>query len=370
MAPVFTADTPPSTGKVGTPYSYTYAATGTPAPAFAVASGGLPAGLSLNSATGVLSGTPTTAAAATFTVSASNAVAPNALSPSTTITIGTVQVAPVFTADTPPSTGTVGTPYSYTYAATGTPAPAFAVASGGLPAGLSLNSATGVLSGTPTAAAAATFTVRASNGVAPDALTPSTTITIGTVQVAPVFTADSPPSTGTVGTPTATPTPPRVPRAGIRGGQRGLPAGLSLNSATGVLSGTPTAAAAATFTVRASNGVAPDALTPSTTITIGTVQVAPVFTADSPPSTGTVGTPYSYTYAATGTPAPAFAVASGGLPAGLSLNSATGVLSGTPTAAAAATFTVRASNGGGSRCADPVDHDHDRHGSGRAGVHC
>ena len=87
--------------------------------------------------------------------------------------------APAFTADTPPTAGTVGTAYSYTYVATGNPAPTFAVATGTLPAGLSLNATTGVLSGTPTTAGPFTFTVSATNGVGSPAVSPSTTITIG-----------------------------------------------------------------------------------------------------------------------------------------------------------------------------------------------
>ncbi|MDF9750497.1 hypothetical protein M2428_001948 [Arthrobacter sp. ES3-54] len=86
--------------------------------------------------------------------------------------------APVFTASSPPATATVGTAYTYTFAATGSPAPTFRVASGALPAGLGLNSTSGVLSGTPTTAGPATFTVAAANGVSPDAVTPSRTITV------------------------------------------------------------------------------------------------------------------------------------------------------------------------------------------------
>ena len=86
--------------------------------------------------------------------------------------------APVFTADSAPVTGTVGTAYTYTYTASGSPAPTYAVASGALPGGLSLNAASGVLSGTPTATGIFTFTVSASNGVGTAAVSPSTTITI------------------------------------------------------------------------------------------------------------------------------------------------------------------------------------------------
>lgn len=85
----------------------------------------------------------------------------------------------VFTADTPPTTATVGQPYSFTYTASGTPAPTFSVSSGALPPGLSLNSTTGVLSGTPTTAGPYTFAVMAANGLETAAVSPSTAITVG-----------------------------------------------------------------------------------------------------------------------------------------------------------------------------------------------
>ena len=85
---------------------------------------------------------------------------------------------PVFTADTPLAKATTRGAYSYTFAATGHPAPQFAVSSGALPPGLTLDAATGVLSGTPTKPGRSTFTVTAANGVSPDAVTPPITITV------------------------------------------------------------------------------------------------------------------------------------------------------------------------------------------------
>ena len=85
---------------------------------------------------------------------------------------------PVFSADSPPTSVTIGTPYSYTFAATGNPAPTFALASGSLPPGLSLNATTGVLSGEPTTGGLFTFAVRATNGVTPDALSPPISIAV------------------------------------------------------------------------------------------------------------------------------------------------------------------------------------------------
>lgn len=70
---------------------------------------------------------------------------------------------------------------------------------------------------------------------------------------------------------------------------------------------------------------------------------APVFSAQSAPG-GTVGVAYTYTFVASN--ATSYALASGALPAGLTL-SAGGVLSGTPTTAASSTFVVAATGAGG-----------------------
>jgi Fibronectin type III domain/PKD domain/Glycosyl hydrolase family 26 len=73
----------------------------------------------------------------------------------------------------------------------------------------------------------------------------------------------------------------------------------------------------------------------------------PVWLTDSPPTTGTIGDAYTYTFSASGSPAPVFAVAAGALPPGLTLNPSTGVLSGDPTTVGVSTFTVSAANSGG-----------------------
>jgi len=69
--PAFTNGPPPTTGAIGTAYSFTYTASGSPAPTFTVTAGGLPTGLSLSTA-GAITGTPTTAGTFTGTVTASN----------------------------------------------------------------------------------------------------------------------------------------------------------------------------------------------------------------------------------------------------------------------------------------------------------
>ena len=78
-----------------------------------------------------------------------------------------------------------------------------------------------------------------------------------------------------------------------------------------------------------------------------TVPVAPTISTVSPLTSGTVGTAYSRTFAATGgtTPYSWSVTAGSSLPAGLTL-SAAGVLSGTPTTAGTFNFSVTVSGGG------------------------
>ena len=75
---------------------------------------------------------------------------------------------------------------------------------------------------------------------------------------------------------------------------------------------------------------------------------APATFTGTPASTLTIGGPYSFTFTPSGTLPITFSVTAGSLPAGLTLSTA-GVLSGTPTAVASSTFTVRAANAYGSQ---------------------
>ena len=263
--------------------------------------------------------------------------------------------APTFSADAATSSATVGSSYTYTYAATGSPAPTFAVTSGTIPAGLTLTASTGVLSGIPTTAATYTFVVGASNS-AGTAAGQSQTIVVAPAAVSgyAVTLAASSTSLAVGGTVTLTAT------ANQDVGP--TPYGLSIvNSTTGVVlihvgSGTTTSvtvtessATSQTFVGRIdTQGGTPIAATSSpVTVSWTSQSQAPTFSADAATSSATVGSSYTYTYAATGSPAPTFAVTSGTIPAGLTLTASTGVLSGIPTTAATYTFVVGASNSAG-----------------------
>ena len=166
VPPAFTAANPPLSATVGTPYVYTFTASGAPAATFALGAGA-PSWLTINASTGAVTGTPPPGPTSfSYNVIASNGVTPNATAGPFTVT---VNAPPAFTAANPPLTATVGTVYSYAFAASGVPAPTFALGSG-TPSWLSINASTGAVSGTPpTGTTSFTYSVIASNGVTPNA---------------------------------------------------------------------------------------------------------------------------------------------------------------------------------------------------------
>jgi len=151
-----------SAGDVNTAYSQTLSASGGTSPyTWSRSSGSLPAGLSLNSSTGVINGTPTAAGTTSVTFKVTDSASGTA-SKALSMTINAALA--VSTASL--ASGTVGRSYSQALAATGGSGTyTWSITSGSLPTGLSLASSTGVISGTPSAAATASFTVRVADGI-------------------------------------------------------------------------------------------------------------------------------------------------------------------------------------------------------------
>src|SRR5260370_10805882 len=147
-----------SQATAGTPYTATLAATGgTPAYTWSIAGGQLPAGLNLSASTGIISGTPTGSGAFSLTAKVADSASP-AQKTSATISLVVAPASLTITSSTLPS-GTHGTSYSSALQASGGTAPyTWSVTSGSLPAGLTLSSTTGIVSGTPTATGASSFT--------------------------------------------------------------------------------------------------------------------------------------------------------------------------------------------------------------------
>jgi large repetitive protein len=324
-----------ATFSVGSDGTFTVAANGFPTPTFGE-TGNLPAGVSFNSSTDMLSGTPQPGTGGTYPIvfTAANGVRPVA-SQNFTLTVDT---APAITSANN-TTLMVGTNGLFTVTATGMPAPTFAE-TGALPIGVTFNDSTGVLSGTPVPGTGGTYnlTFTASNGVSPDA----TQTFLLTVIRAPVITsANSTTFTpGTAGSFTVTVLGFPVPTVAETGT---LPAGVSFNPSTDVLSGTPLAGSSGVYDIEftATNGIGTPAVQDFTLI----VDVAPAITSANA-TTFAVGTAGSFTVTASGYPSPTF-TETGALPNGVAFNDSTGVLSGTPSTGTGGIYdlTVTASNG-------------------------
>jgi hypothetical protein len=236
------------------------------------------------------------------------------------------------------ATFTVGTPGALVVTAAGVPAPTFSE-SGALPRGVTLDS-TGLLSGTPAVGTGGIYaiTITAHNGISPDA---SQAFTL-TVNESPKFTSASS-GAFTLGVPgsfTVTAygfPPPTFSESGA------LPPSVTFNTSTHVLSGTPITSVGGVYviTFTAQNGLVPDG---AQTFVL-TVQQSPTITSVAAKGF-TLGAPGTFTVTATGVPAPAFSE-SGALPAGVTFNRTTGVLSGVPTSGTTGDYpiTLTALNG-------------------------
>jgi hypothetical protein len=278
--------------------------------------------LVLNATTGVVSGTPTKVES-TSTVVEFRKTSTGELAPTQTLLITVKEAASPTIATVSLTAGTRTHAYSLRLLANGNPAGTWSVDQ--LPAGLTLNATTGVISGTPTAigdtAVAINFT-QASTGL------PAAQRTIGlhiangpipviTTSALPNGTRISPYSftlaaSGGPGTWTASP----------------LPTGLSLNSSSGAITGTPTDLQTVNVTIGFDGG---GQLASSVTLSLQVVQAAaPVISTSTLPA-GIIGVAgYSTTLTAAGNPVGTWTASP--LPAGLSLDAATGIISGTPTA--------------------------------------
>jgi PKD repeat protein len=160
LPPVITSGLAAS-GMVNTAFSYQIVATRYPTSYGAT---GLPAGLEINTATGEIHGAPLSGGTSNIGISATNAHGTANATLTLTVTTGPVpDITSLLTAN-----GALGTPFSYTITATNTPT---SFAATGLPGDLSLNTSTGVISGTPSAVFSGNVTISATNAHGTDSAT-------------------------------------------------------------------------------------------------------------------------------------------------------------------------------------------------------
>lgn len=308
------------------------------APVTTVSVTGLPPGLTNSNET--ITGTPTTSGTFTITITATGSGGTS--TGSATISISAV---PAITSGQS-FTGKVGVAFSQTPVFTNGPVTSWAVSSGALPSGLSLNTSNGAITGTPTALGTASPSLRATGAGGTSAATPvAFTISAGTPIIAP-----SQSFSGTVGTAfnQSISLTDSTNRPATNWVATGLPAGLSISAATGAITGTPTSAgnftASATatgaggtssavnvaFTIAANNGGGSSGGGASNNMLL----------AESQSFTATVGFAFNKTpQIIQGTATKWYAT---GLPGWATINASTGAIAGTPTFSGTSVVTVTA----------------------------
>jgi len=294
--------------------------------------GTLPAGLSLNTSTGAVTGTPT--ASGTFSIQVKdadgvtgNATCPITISPvvsATCVSISAIKGIAI-TQVTLLASGGSGGPYTFTAT--------------GLPSGLTMSSS-GTISGTPTVTGTFNYTVTIT-----DAAGHTGTLNCS-VTVVPPVTANCGCDTVTEG---QAMTPVTLTASGGSGGPytftaSGLPAGLTISS-SGTISGTPTVSGTFNYTVTITDNsghsgtincmITVNAPPPVTSTCIcDTAQEGVAITPVTMVGSGGVGGPYTFTAT--------------GLPAGVTISSS-GTISGTPTVSGTFNYTVTITDSKGNK---------------------
>jgi sugar lactone lactonase YvrE len=330
-----------SSGKVAAAYNQSIEVSGGKAPyTFSIKSGSiLPPGLTLN-ATGRLAGTPTKSGNFSFTILARDSAVPaNTIERTFSQVIDSYGMA---ISGPNPITGLQYTSIApATYTVTGGVAP-YRWSATGLPQPLSINATTGIVSGNLTAAPGnytANITVTDNRS---QAATLAVSIPIQPLQIQWQTPADLP--AGKVSfsySQNLTVSAGRSPYNYVLANGSALPPGLSLNSTTGVIGGRPTSAGNFSFTITARDSALPINTSPR----VFKLTIAPmdqlVWTINPSPSGGKVAMPYSASLPAAIGGSGNYTYSVFSLPLGLSFNSTTRVISGTPRASG--DFNVRMS---------------------------
>jgi hypothetical protein len=323
-APAITTSALPA-ATVGKAYpSTTVSATGGSAP-FTWSATGLPAGLAIDAASAVISGTPTSAGTTSVTVSVTDAAGATA---SRTYSV-TINPAPVINTSTLPD-GEQTVAYSATIVGSSGTTP-YTWSASALPAGLLINAGSGTITGTPTVTGTffPTITLKDAAG----ATTSRTLMLVLYPKLA--VTSPSTLSAWTGGRPYPATT---INASGGSGAYSwsatGLPSGMSINASSGVVSGTPAVTGSFTVNVTVTDDATP-AMSASRSYNL-LINAPPSITTTA--CTARRNTGFSFPLGTTGGTAP-FSWSASGLPAWASV-SGSGVLTGSAPASGSAAFTI------------------------------
>jgi hypothetical protein len=309
-------------------------------PTFTWSATGLPVGVSLNSSTGTISGTPTTACACTVVATATDeagfagqATFTYLVTNRVTVTNPGNQVAPSGQAASPVGASATDSSPVATISHWSTT---------GLPPGLTVSPSTGTISGTPTKGGTFSVTLTATDsagysGQTSFIWTVTNTVTVTSPGPQSSTSGQTAQLTLTAGDTESTPT--------FTWTASGLPAGLSINPTTGVVSGTPTTACACTVVATATDEAGYSGPVVFSWSVGNSVSVTPVGTQTSDAAAAV--SPLTLSATDSSSTATVTSWTDGGtLPPGLSVSNA-GTVTGTPAAPGTYAVTLTATDSAG-----------------------
>jgi uncharacterized protein (TIGR03437 family) len=322
-----------ATQTVGVAFSVNCPVSGGTTPYFAnVVSGALPDGVNLQNTDGfvgslLIAGVPTTVGTYIANIAAIDSAGPTPQTMVAPLLVNVDPPAPPLNVSCGTSTPVIGQTYSVQCTATGGNSP-YNYSAAGLPNGVTINSTTGLVNGQPTVLGPFSAIVRIVDSSAPGTRTTSTILS--GIVVPPPLIISCPP----VGNPVqgrlynlqclgSGGAPPLTWSAA------GLPNGLAINPTSGLISGTPTVLGVFSATVTLTDSGTPTAQTQSVTLN-GNVSQPPLTVNCGAVGKLVQGQVYALECTASGGTKP-YKWSAGGLPNGISIDSSSGLISGTPT---------------------------------------
>ena len=326
---------PGTSVRAGTAYTFTPAASDPDADKLTFSVSNRPSWLSFSSSTGTLSGTPGAASVGTYSnivISVSDGMTSAAL-PAFSIQV----TAALTISGSPPATVVAGSGYSFQPTTNAKAGTQLTFSAQNLPSWASFSSSTGAIGGTPSASQAGTYAnviVSVSDGTQTSSL-PAFAIKV----VAALTISGTPPPQVNAGSAYSfKPTTSAATGTALTFSIQNRPTWASFSTSTGMLSGTPSASQAGTYSnivISVSDGTQSRSL-PAFSVKVVTAALLSISGTPSP--SVNVGSAYSFTPTVSNPGGGTLTFSAQNKPAWLTFNSANGQLTGTPVAANVGTY--------------------------------
>jgi hypothetical protein len=345
--------TPTTSVAAGAQYSFVPSAADADNNSLTFAIAGKPSWATFSAQTGALTGTPPTAGTFSGIIISVSDGSTGAALPAFTITVTAPATnSPPTISGTPMTSVAAGTSYTFVPTAMDPDNNSLTFAIAGKPSWTSFNMQTGALTGTPPTGTTGNFSgivISVSDGIASASLPAFAIAVTAPTSNRPPTISGTPATTAKQGTAYAfQPTAADADNDPLTFTIANLPSWAAFDTSTGRLSGTPGAANVRNYSnivISVSDGKASTAL-PAFAITVASSNTPPTISG-TPPTTGTVGTQYTFTPSANDADAGTtltFSIAN--VPSWASFSTTNGRLQGTPTASGTfANITISVSDG-------------------------